>query len=161
MNIATVSEIKKELKTLPPETLMEICLKLAKYKKENKELLNYILFESLNEVDYIDTLKMEMAEQFDQINTSNMYFAKKSIRKIYRILIKHIRYSGKKETQIELLISFCQHLRDFALPISNSRAMVNLYERQIKNIKKAMDSLEEDLQYDYLAEFESLTKPLT
>ena len=37
MKAATLSEIKKELNTLPPEQLVELCLRLSKYKKENKE----------------------------------------------------------------------------------------------------------------------------
>jgi hypothetical protein len=40
METASISEIKKELKTLTPQQLQDICIRLAKYKKENKELLS-------------------------------------------------------------------------------------------------------------------------
>ena len=39
MDIASVSEIKNELKIRSNQELMESCLRLAKYKKDNKELL--------------------------------------------------------------------------------------------------------------------------
>ncbi len=160
MKIATISQIKNELKELPPHTLMEICLTLAKYKKDNKELLNYLLFESINENDYINTIKSEMADDFSMINRNNMYFAKKTIRKIHRNVSKHIKYSGKKETQIELLICFCEYLRQLKIPISASKAMVNLYNRQINNIEKALISLDEDLQYDFKDAIDNLKMPL-
>ena len=39
MKAATIHEIKQELVTLKPAALSELCLRLAKFKKENKELL--------------------------------------------------------------------------------------------------------------------------
>ena len=44
-----LQDIKKEIQHLRPEQLAELCLRLARYKKENKELLAYILFEADNE----------------------------------------------------------------------------------------------------------------
>ena len=38
--------IKKELSGLSVQQLTDICLRLAKYKKDNKELLNYLLFDA-------------------------------------------------------------------------------------------------------------------
>ena len=49
MRSASVHEIKQELLTLKPAELVELCLRLAKFKKENKELLNYLLFEAQDE----------------------------------------------------------------------------------------------------------------
>ena len=46
MKAASISEIKTELKGLPPAQLTELCLRLARFKKENKELLTYLLFEA-------------------------------------------------------------------------------------------------------------------
>ena len=49
MKTATVTELKKELKTRSQSDLVELCLKLSKFKKENKELLTYLLYEADNE----------------------------------------------------------------------------------------------------------------
>ena len=53
-------------------------------KKENKELLTYLLFYGTDEVSYIEKVKEEIQLQFQEINTSTYYFIKKSVRKILR-----------------------------------------------------------------------------
>jgi len=53
MKSATVKQIKDELKDLSKEDLISTILRLSKFKKENKELLTYLLFESHNEGDYV------------------------------------------------------------------------------------------------------------
>lgn len=149
MKAATLSEIKKELNTLPPEQLVELCLQLSKYKKENKELLNYLLFEQQDEAAYINAVKIEMDEQFASINHSTIYFVKKSLRKILRTANKYIKYSGNKQTEVELLLYYCQLFKDLSLPMDNHIALQNIYYRQIQKIKKALGTLHEDIQYDY------------
>lgn len=52
MKAASLNELKNELNTLPPLQLLDICLHLAKYKKDNKELITYLLFEAQNEAAY-------------------------------------------------------------------------------------------------------------
>lgn len=160
MKIASVTELKKELTVLSHEELVKTCLQLAKYKKDNKELLNYLLFEAYDERGYVNTLKQEIAEEFANINSSSMYLVKKSIRRILRLVTKHKRYSGIVQTEIELLIFFCQQLRNFTIPIRESKAMVNLYQRQLKNIEKAMAKLDEDLKFDFQSEFLEVSAPL-
>ena len=41
MDTASIAHIKKELKHMPAEDLQEALIRLAKYKKENKELLSW------------------------------------------------------------------------------------------------------------------------
>jgi hypothetical protein len=156
MKIPSLSEIKKELKTLPLEELTELCLKLARYKKENKELLNYLLFESYDEAEYVKKIKEEVSQEFEEMNTGNWYLAKKSIRRILRIIKKHIKYSGKKETEVELLIFFCKLLKNSRLKIRQNQVLLNIYQRQLNSIQKALSTLHEDLQYDYRMEMEEL-----
>ena len=149
MEIASLSHIKKELKNLPPEELQEICIRLTKYKKENKELLHYLLFESTNESAFIELVKEEIDEQFGNLNRSSFYLAKKTLRKVLRTTHKYIRFSGSKQTEIELLIYFCQKMKTSGLKIRSSRTVLNLYERQVERIKKVLAMLHEDLQFDY------------
>ena len=156
MKSASVREIKQELQHRSSQELLEICLRLSKFKKENKELLTYLLFESADEATYIENVKQQLDEQFDQINRSNFYFIKKSVRKILRTLKKYSRYSSKKETEVELLLFFCERLYSFTPSIKKDKALRNLYERQIIQIKKVNLSLHEDLQYDYQLELQRL-----
>ena len=71
MEIASISQIRKELKNLPPENLQELILRLSKYKKENKELLSYLLFEAFDENAYIRQVKEEVDEQFYSLNRNS------------------------------------------------------------------------------------------
>jgi hypothetical protein len=154
MKSATVFEIKDELLQLPPAKLVELCLRLVKFKKENKELLTYLLFESHDLDAYISLVKAETEDEFDGINSSNLYFAKKSLRKILRNISKYIRYTGSKQAEIELLLHYCKTLKESGIPFEKSQALVNLFDQQLKKIRKAIDTLHEDLQYDYNRELE-------
>ncbi|WP_034893481.1 hypothetical protein [Gillisia sp. Hel_I_29] len=156
MKAATVSQIKKELKFKSTDELMELCLRLSKFKKENKELLTYMLFESADEEAFIASVKAEIDADLKNINTKNFYYIKKSLRKILKNVKKYIRYSPKKETEIELLIYFCEQLKDFKPSIKRNATMMNLYNRQVASIKKTLSGLHEDLQFDYEKEIEAL-----
>jgi predicted CopG family antitoxin len=156
MEIASLSNIKKELKNLPPEVLQDVIKRLAKYKKDNKELLSYLLFEAYNEDEYIRQVKEEIDLEFMSLNRSSFYLAKKTIRKVLKTTKKHIRFSGKKETEIELLLYFCKKLKDSRLNYKRSRVVFNMYLTQVKRIQKVISMLHEDLQYDYREELEAL-----
>ncbi len=156
MKAASISIVKKELGMRPPKDVLDICMRLAKYKKENKELLSYLLFEANDEQQYIISVKHEIDVQFAEINRNTMYFMKKSIRKILRTTQKFIRYSGISITEVELLIYFCRKLKTSGIPINTSAALSNLYLAQIQKIRNALAKLHEDLQYDYELELKKL-----
>jgi len=153
---ASLANIKKELKNLPPEELQTIVARLAKYKKDNKELLSYLLFEAYNEEEYIRQVKEEIDLQFLSLNRSSFYLAKKTLRKVLRTTNRYIRYSGKKETEIELLLYFCKKMKTSRLNYKQSRVVFNMYINQVKRIQKVISMLHEDLQYDYRDELEAL-----
>lgn len=157
MKAASISEIKAELGNLGHTRLAALCLQLAKYKKDNKELLSYLLFEENDMAAYTENVKKEMDIQFAEINSSHLYFAKKSLRKILRITGKHIRYTGSKQAEAELLIYFCRKLRDSGIRYQTSTVLMNLYQAQLKKINAAIAAFHEDLQYDYLKEIKQLT----
>ncbi|MDB9961720.1 hypothetical protein OAD62_06445 [Oceanihabitans sp.] len=156
MKTATVKQLKDELKHHSTDDLMHLCLRLSRFKKENKELLTYLLFEAHNEVDYIEGVKKEIDEQFEAINRDSYFYIKKSVRKILRLIKKYSRYSLKKETEIELLLYFCYKLKSFSPSIKRNVTLTNIYERQIALIKKNIVTLHEDLQYDYTLQLEAL-----
>tara|TARA_R110001583_G_scaffold171551_2_gene325176 strand:+ start:15415 stop:15891 length:477 start_codon:yes stop_codon:yes gene_type:complete len=154
MKAVTVKEIKTELLDRSHSELMELCLRLSRFKKENKELLTYLLFESSNENGYINSVKIEIDAQFEMINTKTYYFIKKSVRKILRTIKKYIRYSKNKETEVELLLYFCKKLIELKPSIKNNTVLKNICIREIQSIKKKMLLLHEDLQYDYELELQ-------
>lgn len=149
MKAASLKDIKTELKHHSAEELLDLCIHLVKSKKENKELLTYLLFESTDEEAYIQSIKNKMDADFEAINTKTFFYIKKSVRKILKEIKKFIRYSQNKETEVELLIYFCRKLKDFKPSISRNTALTNLYNRQLDYIRKKINTLHEDLQYDY------------
>tara|TARA_B110000305_G_C19405220_1_gene622346 strand:+ start:362 stop:841 length:480 start_codon:yes stop_codon:yes gene_type:complete len=158
MKAVTVSILKNELRQHSQQELVEICLQLAKFKKENKELLSYVLFDSRDEDEYIRAIKEEMDEEFSNFNYDRLYFVKKSTRKTLRIIKKYIRYSKKKETEAHVLLYFCTKMKGLSSTYKRSLQMTNIYERQLAAVKKAVSTLHEDLQYDFNIEIEELEK---
>jgi hypothetical protein len=80
MKAVTVKEISQELLNLTPKELRDLCLRLARFKKENKELLTYLLFEASDEASYVESVKKEIDLQFDQVNRKSNYYIKKGLR---------------------------------------------------------------------------------
>jgi hypothetical protein len=161
MKASTVHEIKDELKHLSADKLLALCLRLARFKKENKELITYLLFEAHDEEGYIENVKAAIDVHFTEIpKGNNLYFTKKSLRKILRITNKYIRYTGSKIAEIQLLLYYCSKLKQSGIPFRKSAAISNLYQLQLRKIKKTVSGLHEDLQYDYRKEVESLAEPL-
>jgi|SRR5882724_8965796 len=156
MKAATVHEIKQELSVTKPPDIAELCLRLARFKKENKELLTYLLFEAHDEAGFITGVKQEIDELFETINLSHLYFAKKTLRKIVRIINKYCRYSGNKQTEMDLRIWFCVKLNSSGIPFHKNTVISNLYLSQLKKLYFILSTLHEDLQYDYLKELKQL-----
>jgi hypothetical protein len=157
MRAASTQELKQELQTLKPAELVAICQRLARFKKENKELLTYLLFEAQDEESYVRAIKSEIEELFTTINQSQLYFAKKTLRKIVRVINKYVRYSGEKTTEIELRIHFCLLLKDSGIPIRQNAVISNMFDGQLKKIHTVLFSLHEDLQYDYRKQVDDLS----
>jgi len=144
----SINDIKKNLEQRDSEELIAYCLRLAKYKKENKELIGFLLFESGDIPGFIDNVKEETEHLFSEINKSNIYFIKKSVRKILKNVNKYIRFASFKQVEVELLIHFCNCILSFSIPIKESRQLTNLYETQLQKIESILSELHPDLQYD-------------
>ncbi|MGC1471381.1 MAG: hypothetical protein WA775_02220 [Psychroserpens sp.] len=157
MKAVSVVTIRKELKHKSNAELAELCLRLSRFKKENKELLTYLLFEADSEDGYIETVKAEIDEQFELINTNSYFYIKKSVRKILRNTKKYIRYSLNKETEVELLLYFCKKLKAMSPPIHRNTTLTNLYDRNLEVITKKVLNLHEDLQYDYNLQLQDIS----
>jgi hypothetical protein len=157
MKAVSVKEISQELLNRSPKELRDLCLRLSRFKKENKELLTYLLFESSDEESYIESVKKEIDRQFEDVNRKSPYFIKKGIRRILLNTKKYTRYSQNKKTEVDLLIYYCLKLKKFTPSVQKNKAIRNLYARQIETIREKLSSLHEDLQYDYEPEIDALT----
>jgi len=156
MKAASVVELRKELEYLDKEKLEHLCLRLARFKLENKELLTYLLFESEDESSYIQSIKIQLDTLFLDINTNSYFYVKKSIRKILRRIRRFARYSNQPETEVELLLYFCLKMQDITPSIFKNKTLTNIYNKQIESAQKKTKKLHEDLQYEYNLHIEDL-----
>ncbi|TWR31188.1 hypothetical protein FPZ43_01550 [Mucilaginibacter pallidiroseus] len=157
MSITTygLAQIKKEIQHLPAPQLAELCLRLARYKKENKELLAYLLFEQHNEADFMENVKAEAGFMFSQL-PSQSYFTAKGLRKILKMLTKYIKFSGSKTVEIELLLSFCQNYLQYVIKQTSYKPIRLILTRQIDKVKATISKLHEDIQFDYTADYNKM-----
>ncbi len=137
------------MSNLPQSELIEALTRLAKYSKENKELLNYLLFEADFESNYIEKIKSDLDDQFDNLSVYKPNLLKKQLQKIARVLKKNIKYSDVKQTEIELLIHFCLKMMKVPVDFHRHPVMINILKRQFVRIEKVIGALDEDLQDDY------------
>lgn len=157
MKPASLNDIRKDLQAADEETIRKICIRLARYKKENTELLTYLLYEAHNESGYIENVKEHIAELFTTLpKGGNTYFIKKTLRKILRFADRQIRYSGIKQTELEVRIFFCAKVKEEGVPLQPGTVLYNLYQQQLKKINAIFEKLPEDLQADYDREVKML-----
>ena len=149
MKAAALSDIKNELIKLPPKRLVELCLRLARFKKENKELLAFLLFDAEDEQSYVESIKMEIDQAVEELNTTNWYFLKKGLRKILRSITKYSKFTNLKESEVEMLLHFVKKMYLMGIVHNRNKAINNLYETQVVKTTKLIDLLHEDLQFDY------------
>jgi hypothetical protein len=158
LKVSSISELKKELNELPQKQLVELCLSVAKYKKDNKEFLDYLLFQAHDKEKFVTAIKSEIDEHYEELKSqSNLYYVKKSLRKLLRIITKYCKYMGDKAAAADLYIYFCLKLKESRIPYRKSQLLVNMYEQELKKINTLIGSLHEDLQQDYLNELEKLS----
>jgi|ERR1700761_6410514 len=157
MKAVSLSELKKELQEIPQKELIELCVTLAKYKKDNKEFLSYLLFDAHDKTAFVNEVKSEIDEQMTILKSQpNLYFVKKGLRKMLRIITKYSKYINDKALNADMLIYFCDKLKHSGIPYRKSQLIVNMYEQQLKKINTLINSLHEDLQQDYLRDLEKL-----
>lgn len=149
MKAASLADIKKELKQLPPDKLLEACLRLTKFKKENKQLLTYLLFEADDEGQYIENLKEYIDAEFAQLNTDTGYYLKKGLRRVLRVVKLQVKFSIEKRTEVEVLLHFCQQFLAYDFTKWPQPVIQNFYWRTKKRVEQVVASLHPDLQHDY------------
>ena len=154
MTPASIDDIKNELKNLPPKKVLELTLRLARFKKENKELLTYLLFESHDEQGYIRVLQNDVSEQFDAIIPTPVSLAKKQYRKILRGINRQIKYIGSKSAAVELLLHFCEKLKEKDTSLHPKLQVI--YFQQLSKEEKLLPAVDEDLQFEYVQKINML-----
>lgn len=114
---ASLSLLKQELENLSAKEVQELCLKLAKYKKDNKELLSYLIFDAGDEAEYIKNVKAEIELQFSEINTTHLYLSGRAFGKSSG---QPINISVIQARNIQKLNSFFSSVQSLKIRASHS-----------------------------------------
>jgi hypothetical protein len=152
MEPASSAHIKKELQLVPRERLVDLCLRLARHKKENKELLSYLLFDEQDMDGYLQMAMAEIDKRFESLQGNTVYIATKGLRKILRYTGKLIRFTGSKKAEAELTSHFCNCMMNSGLPFQKSLTLFKLFSNQKEKLSKALLKLHPDLQHDFKKE---------
>lgn len=147
MKPASIDDIKKELQRQPPKKVLELLLKLGRFKKENKELLSYLLFEASDEAGYVQSIILEIDDLLAEANNAPYSVSKKILRKIPRLINRQIKYMGSKPSAVDLHMHFARQLR--GLEGSAKALPEKMFVQQLNKIEKLLPVLEEDLRHDY------------
>lgn len=156
MKFPSLAQLKKELKLLNEQELQELIVDLSKFSRDNKAYL----FFKLNEVQqpnlFVEMVQEELENEFLNSRSDHYYYAKKSAQKIRRKMNKLLKLSKDKSQQVDVILYFCERLKEEGFLRHNSTVLDNLYQVQLRKAQKLVDGLHEDLQYDYRLQLEEL-----
>lgn len=152
-----LSDLKKELADLSKPELIKLCLRVAKLKRENKELLSYLIFDADDPLFYAQKLKPEIKEVFE-VPFQHAYYLTKSIRKAMRLITKYYRFTSNKQGETELLIylveEFYQSWRNEYRYQALGKVIYRCLEKAQSNLKK----IDEDFRTDFEDPINELAK---
>ncbi len=156
MKFPSLAQLKKELNYLEKDQLEALMVDMAKFSRDNKAYL----FFRLNAADqpnlYVEMVQEELEVEFQNARSDHFYYAKKSAQKIRRKMNKLLRLSKDKAQQVEVILYFCERLKEEGFLEHRSSVLDNLFQVQLRKAQKLVGGLHEDLQYDYEYRFAEL-----
>lgn len=157
MQTYSLLEQKKELQNLMPAELIDLCLRLARFKKENKELLEYLLFHQSNPMPYVELIKKEIENGFGALTGAN-YTDSKKLRKMTKLLNKQAKYVQNSDIEVDLYLCFCTHFCHAICATSSAKVVQNFFLKAVLKIEKLSHKLHEDLAFDVQQELNNIHK---
>ena len=79
MDTASIKQLKDTLSTLGREELTGLLLRMVKFKKENKELLTFLLFEAGDLDAYVYEISQEIKDEFENYRLKTAYYKRKGV----------------------------------------------------------------------------------
>ena len=156
MEIPSLAQLKKDLSFLPEKELINLITDLAKFNRDNKAFLYFKLNEQYQPNLFVDSVRQELDEAFQLANTRSYHFAKKSAQSIRRKLNKSLKLSKNKADQAELILYFCEQMKELGYLSFRYPVIDNLFQVQLGKAQKLISTLHEDLQADFDYRIESL-----
>ncbi len=151
-----LNELKKDLANCTDKQLVDHLLSLARLKKENKEMLSYLLGYGGRPLEYGEVYKSLIDDCFTDIS-ENPYFAKKTLQKIKRIISKYYRFTSSRQGEAELyahfLEGFCKHIH----PDTRHKQVLGIGIFALKKLNAIAAQVHEDISGDVLKELDRLS----
>lgn len=157
MRPASIHDIRGQLQHLSNDELKELIIRLARFKQENKGLITYRIFDSLDEDAFVFSVLQLIREAFLGINPAP-YLAKKTVRKAIRIGNQAIKYSGIPTTELSILCCLLEEMQSSPVDISSSPVLINLARGLEKRAQRCFDALHEDLQFEYRNQLQGVNR---
>lgn len=154
---AKLPELKRELESLPQPELVRLCLRIAKHKTENKELLDYLLWSANDPLLYAQEFKLEILLPFE-MPFVNAYNFTKSIRKSLRLISKYLRFTGSRQGECELLLALVESYHTYYRREFRTAALSKIMFRCLKKAATNISKLHEDIQADYTSNYNDLLR---
>jgi hypothetical protein len=143
-----LSDLKKELLELNKPELIQLCLRVAKLKRENKELLAYLIFDADDPLFYAQKLKPEIKEVFEQ-PFQHAYYLTKSIRKVMRLITKYYRFTSNKQGETDLLIYLVEEFHQSWRHEYRYQALGKVIFRCLEKAQTNLKKIDEDFRADF------------
>ncbi|MFN5317929.1 MAG: hypothetical protein ACK5CY_03715 [Bacteroidia bacterium] len=144
----SLAALKKELNSLDRIDLVNICARLARYKKENKELLAFLLLDADDPIHYAEKIKPLLDEPFEAPYHSAWAFAKR-LRKALRQIAKYQRFTGSARGEAELLMYLLKKFEgDWRRGITQA-GIQKIILRCFEKIESLLDKMDEDYRSDF------------
>lgn len=156
MKPADSKDIKAALTKLESATLREIILRLARLKKENKELLTYILFDAADKEGYVAEINHYVTQQMGEVNVKSAHFARKSLRRILKTAWRLVKYSGDAECVIQVNLHLLEEMNKSKIPFGKSTALENIRSQVKAAIEKNLKLVHADLAHDFKRQLQKM-----
>ncbi|MBL7926347.1 MAG: hypothetical protein JNK61_05495 [Bacteroidia bacterium] len=154
----SISQIKQAVQTMPAKQLHELVLRLARFKKDNNDMLTYLIFQADDTDAYINEVNETVTAWFLEMNKSNVYLIKKTVRKTIRLIDKKIKFAALPKVTVEICMHWCQCFLANNFHKKQATVLDNLYISQVKKMEKAYNLLHPDVQMDYSAQMQRFIK---
>lgn len=157
MQIPSLAEIKKELSYLTEQELRDYLIDLTKFSRDNKAYLFFKLYGRDHPQLYVQMVQEELTLEFQNSRGNHSYYAKKAAQKIRRKMNKLLKLSKDKADQLEVILYFCEQMKEYGFLKHANPVIDNLYRTQLSKAEKILTGLHEDLQFDYQGRIEELS----
>lgn len=155
-----LADIKQALQQATPNELRDLCVRLARFKQDNKQLLHYALFYQDRPEVFIEEVNVRLKEAVETFNYSHAYWVKKGLRKWQRQVNLLGRISGEPWVQAKLQGMYALACYEAASKVAATEVLTNLCAQATKKFYAQVAKLEADWQHDLTRTFERSMKSL-